>query len=462
MTTTVTTASKPQGEKKQGFAGKPPGSRPNPVNVAYEEKMSSLDLRISTAKARLDDLFHGGSGKGTPAEKDARNALFEKVKSLREEIRPHQEARRAMFDQLNRIRDEIRKKTGETKEAKDKLPFRNVNDIETRIGELEAQIETGQFKLIEEKQILAEVSKLKKMRRALENLDGSGSDVGTMKLRCEKLRADIAAKDESIKGYREQLDALQAKLDEMAGNKKEAQAAREERSTNIENIKKEIDGYYEERRKAYEEYRSAKKAQSEAWEKKQARRAEYDRRRELEEKLEDLEEKLLAFNPETANDRKISECNNLKAFFQDFTATQQEKTLEVNKVEEGVRQVKLSGEFANAVPISKKEGRDEFFFAPKSSNRKSHQAAAAQSLSKLPFHILSALADLSLSIPATSAEIPALFEAIEKKKSSFTAKHDDSVVQKEKQREALEKQIEELKKQLDTPLSKPIEQEVTN
>lgn len=53
MTTAVITANKPQGEKKQGFAGKPPGSRPNPVNVAYEEKMSALDLRISTAKARL-------------------------------------------------------------------------------------------------------------------------------------------------------------------------------------------------------------------------------------------------------------------------------------------------------------------------------------------------------------------------------------------------------------------------
>lgn len=45
----------PGGGKKEGgdFAGKPPSSRPNPINVAYEEKMSALDLRINTAKARL-------------------------------------------------------------------------------------------------------------------------------------------------------------------------------------------------------------------------------------------------------------------------------------------------------------------------------------------------------------------------------------------------------------------------
>lgn len=51
-----TAGNKLQGGKKEGggnFAGKPPGSRPNPINVAYEEKMSALDLRISTAKARL-------------------------------------------------------------------------------------------------------------------------------------------------------------------------------------------------------------------------------------------------------------------------------------------------------------------------------------------------------------------------------------------------------------------------
>lgn len=373
-----------------------------------------------------------------------------------------------MFDQLNRMREDIRKKTGATKEAKEKLPFRNVNEIESRVAELEAQIETGQFKLIEERQILNEISKLKKTRRALEDLDGAGSDVGTMKLRCEKLRADIAAKDEVIKGYREQLDALQAKLDETAGNKKEAQAAREERSAAIDKTKKEIEGYYEERRKAYQDYRAAKKAQAEAWEKKQARRAEYDRRRELEEKLEELEDKLLAFNPETANDRKIAECNNLKAFFHEFTATAgadegDAQDANVKKAAQGGRQVKLSAEYADAVPINKKP--DSFFVVPKmgGSGKKASSAASqpvaaasGNSLNKLPFHILSALADLTLPIPATPEEIPKLFEAIDKKKAGFAIKQDESMAQKEKQRKALEEQVEELKKQLATPLSKPI------
>lgn len=40
--------------KGENIGGKPPYvGRPNPVNVAYEKRMSELDVRISTAKERL-------------------------------------------------------------------------------------------------------------------------------------------------------------------------------------------------------------------------------------------------------------------------------------------------------------------------------------------------------------------------------------------------------------------------
>ncbi|PJF19805.1 Patatin-like phospholipase domain protein [Paramicrosporidium saccamoebae] len=435
--------------KQENGIAKPYSGRPNPVNVAYEKKMGELDGRIADAKARL------ASG-----NKDERTLLIEQAKKLREELRPHQEERRRLFEQLNKNRDDLKKKTGEAQEAKDKLPFRSIPEMEDRVRELESKIESGQFKLIEEKQILAEISKLKKARRAFENIDGSGSDVGSMKLRMDKLRTEINGKDEIIGKFRSQADQVSKKLDEMAGSSKEAQAERVNRQAAIDKVKAEIDAAYEERRKAYEEYKTAKKAQAEARVKRDARRAEYDRRRELEDKLEELEEKLLAFNPETANDRKISECNNLKAFFREALGSDEKDAAnEVAAVEAGIRQVKLSDELADAVAINKK--KPEAFFVAKGGKKNNKNTATASTvvpLSKLPFHILSALADLSLSIPSTASDVPKLLEAIEAKKSSFTSKKDDAADEKEKQREALEKQVEELKAQLEKPIKTKTEE----
>lgn len=416
-------------------------------------------------------MFAGGSGKAN-GERDARAQLVEQSKKLRDEMRPHQDERRRLFDSKNRIRDELKRKTGEVQEAKDRLPFRTIPEMETRVRELEAQIETGQYKLIEEKQILAEISKLKKARRALESIDGASSDVGTMKLRLDKLNTEISAKDDVIAKYRAELDGISKKLDEMAGSRKEAQQERDARQALIDKAKKDIEEGRKEKQALYDELKVAKRAQAEARVKREARRAEMDRRRELEDKLENLEEKLLAFNPETATDRKVSECNNLKAFFQELTGSPGEKDQsgddKVTDVEKGVRKVQLSEELADAISINKKDKNDDFFVAK--GGKKNHQKTTtvastgtpSASFAKLPFHILSALADLSLPIPSAASDLPKLFEAIEKKKTAISSKQDDAAAEMEKKRQVLEKEIADLKAELAKPIKVKTEEAPQN
>lgn len=405
------------------------------------------------------------------AEKEARGRLIEQAKEAREVMRKHIDEKKRLNDQFAKLREELKKKTGEVQEAKDKLPFRTISEMENRVSQLEAQIESGQFKLIEEKQILAEISKLKKMRRALESIDGNSSDVGTMKLRMDKLRTQISEKDDAINGAKARLDEINKKIDEMNGSRAEAQAARQDRNATIDRLKKELDKLYQERRAAYEEYRAAKKAQFEAREKREAKRAEYERRRELEDKLEELEEKLLAFNPETATDRKISECNNLRAFFAELTGMETSSAINttdaaVSKAAEGIRQVKLSSDLADAEVIRKED--DDYFFAPKKKNSNANKVMAGTSSAvpatsvamssntslakKMPYHIISALADLSLPIPSTVGDVPALFKAIDAKKETFLNKQDDAAGEMEKKRAVLKEQIENLKKELEKPI----------
>lgn len=411
-------------------------------------------------------MFAGGKSGANVAEREARNGLFEQQKKLREEMRPHLEQRRRILDTMGKLKEDIKKKSGEAKEAKDKLPFRTINEMEQRVAELEAQMESGQFKLIEEKQILAEISKLKKARRALETIDGSSSDLGTLKLRLDKLKMDLVAIDDQVAPLKAQSEQVSRQIDELSGSKKEAQNAREDRQAAIDKLKKEINAYYQERRVAYDEYKAAKKAQADARLKRDARRVEYEKRHELEEKLEALEEKLLAFNPETAADRKIAECNNLKAYFQEMIGSKSESSeADVKKLEAGVRKVELSEELADAVPIGKKQ--DFCFVAPRSKKAvKNHNQAGPTpssdpaTLSKrLPFHIISALSDLSLPIPVSVADVPALFTALDAQKTFLATKNDTAAAEKEKQRQAIVAQIEELEKELAKPIKVTIDAE---
>lgn len=364
--------------------------------------------------------------------------------------------KKLLLTKADKVKEDIKKKTGEAQEMKSKLPYRSIADMDHRIDELESQIESGQFRLIEEKQILAEISKLRKMKKSLDSIDGSSGDVNTIKLRFEKLRGEVAEKDQQINNAKAKVDAIAKKVEELIGNKQESQASKEARSANIDRLKKELEQLYEERKNAIEEFRAAKKAQAEAREKRETRRAEYEKRRELEDKLEKLEEELLAFNSETANDRKISECNNIKAFFSELiSGDAEEKAGDAGKIEDdGIRRVQLSSELADAEVI--KKGDDDFFFAPKSKKQisasKSTPTANASLAKRVPYHIMSALADLSLPIPVTVGDIPALFKAIEAKKAFFLSKQDDAVAEMESRREALKKPIEELRAEIAKPI----------
>jgi len=358
------------------------------------------------------------------------------------------------LDQVQKLRDDLKRKTGEVQEAKDKLPFRTIPEMENRVRELESRIESGQLTLTEEKQTVAEISKLNKARKAFENLDGNSSDAGTMRLRIDAISAKVSEKDEIIKGIRAKLDELNAKFDALNGVKADEESKKKERQAAYEKAKKDLDQAYTQKREAYEEYRKAKQAAAEARIKRDARRAEFDRRRQIEDEIEELEEKLLAFNPETTADKKINECNNLKNFFMELIkedGVSQETCDGVSKIESGVRQVKLSNELAGAEVIVK--DRDEYFFAPKPKKGSKQQSSAAPNLSvslaKLPLHILSGLADLRLPIPTNRSDIDQLFTEMDKKKTEFSGKQDSASAEKELQRKALQDQIDQLKKKLE-------------
>jgi len=412
--------------------------------LEYEKKMSELDGRIAYLKARMDELKPGSSANGSSADGSARGKLISELKALREKIRPLVDERRAWVREAADLREILKKRGGELKEAKDKLRFKSVPEIEARIAQYDQQLEEGRFALSEEKHIIQEISKLNKAKKALLALEAPSAagaksqDLGVMKLRLEQLQDKIKVRDMETDTTRAHIDALSAQLDALYASAGTARISYEERQAQFSKLRAEMDECYETRRRTFTENKARREAAYEARLKRDAKREEEDRREGIMERLADLEERLAAHNPESMMDKKLAECSNMIAFFKNLsgTAATEQATKDIaSKLAAPVgRTVTASAEIA-ALEVVKKDDADAVFFgaAPKGKKKGpkaitstnssiDHASTVSAPLGKLPIHVLAGLTDLNLAIPSTHDQLPILLAALHTVQVTIQAK----------------------------------------
>lgn len=381
----------------------------------YEKKMGDLDVRIAYLKARVGDLRGTGYTGGHAVEGSPKAKLIAELKKLRDQSRPLQDERRSWAKEAADLREVLKKRSGELKDAKDKLAFKTVPEIEAQIAQYETQLETNSFKLSEEKQIVSEISKLNKAKRTLSSLDESNNVLG-LKARSDAIWEKIKARDVLLDGLRSQIEAASAKLDELNGIRTAERVSKEERQAQLDKLNGELREAYETRSKTYEENKASRAAAFEARIKRDARFKEERRCQEIDEKIADLEERLLGCNSETMLDKKLAECNNMIAYFTDLSKG--EKPVEAARVSALLAPVGRTVEpLADAVVIKKKD--DDVFFMGAGAKKKGPKKAAAEgaavshtSLGKLPMHVLAGLTGLSLAIPSSTDQLPILLAAL--------------------------------------------------
>lgn len=443
MTTAVPIPVASSGPTKDMFS-RPAGGNTGPKHknqIEYEKKMSELDGRIGYLKARLDELKGGYSGanEGGAESGSPRAKIIGELKALREESRPLQDERKAWAKEAADLRDSIKKRGGELKDAKDKLPFKSIPEIEARIAEYEHQLETGSFRLAEEKQIVMEISKLKKAKKALLVLEapvaGKSQDLGSMKARVDVLQEKIKARDGQLDGLRAKIDGLSAKLDEMNGTRATERVSKEERQAQFTKLRADLDEAYEARRKAYEENKVQRAAAYEARLKRDARFKEEARCAEIEERIADLEERIASHNPESLLDKKLAECNNMISFFSSLSGSGAGKAAPTEVAESKLaapvgRTVTATEEIAK-LEVVKKDEDDVYFLggSGKSKTKKGPKTTTSSSstqsssdIGKLPMHVLAGLADLNISIPSASEQLPILLDALNQIKAALEGK----------------------------------------
>lgn len=192
-------------------------------------------------------------------------------------------ARTSVQEKVNALDATLKARIGEQNSSRTRMSFKSAEEIDREIARLEAQVDSGQLRLVDERKALADISALRKQRRNFAGLDEAQKGIDDLRAQIAELKKSLdspesRALSDQYTAIQKELDAIKAEQD---GVFKNLNALRDERSRlHAEQQKKYAairelkDGYYK-ARKAYKEY------EDEAWrvrrEKQKAQREAFER-----------------------------------------------------------------------------------------------------------------------------------------------------------------------------------------
>lgn len=214
------------------------------------------------------------------------------------EIRTRQQgfktSRLSTQDRVKALDTQLKNRILEQKNAKAKVPFKSVEEVDREINRLEAQVNTGTMKLVDEKKALADVSALRKQRKAFGAFDESQKQIDEVKEQLNELRKEMdnpefkALSDEYTK-IAQELDTIKAEQDsafkDLNANRDALTKTRATQDQKYAELKSLQDDYYNQLR-SYRDY------EREAVRQREARRKQERDAYAIERKRKDLDRDL--------------------------------------------------------------------------------------------------------------------------------------------------------------------------
>jgi uncharacterized coiled-coil DUF342 family protein len=356
--------------------------------------------------------------------------------------------RNVVFDKIKLIQASIKKKLDQVKSSKDKSGFKNSNEMQDQISNLEKQLSMGNLTLAEEKKIINDISSLKKSLKSFDAVSSQQSQVDADRKALEELRGKLKALDVKRDESKAAGDNVKAKMDALS---KEI-AAKAGKSSHLIDEKNALRAKMD---KAYDELKEIrgthKKAKDEfyTWLKaEQARKKEEYQKRVAEEKDEKLRivaEKELERASIPAFLDELALCASLASHLSGFLPDSKEA-----EPANAVKTATAPGRMVDSsVPdgvtlISKKSDRDEDFFVGKKPKKSAKRASSAQSKPfKLDLEIIDLFARLQIEIPVSVNDLQKTLDAISAKKKWFLENQASKTLAAQ---EAAKAKIEALKK----------------
>ncbi|TLD31207.1 hypothetical protein PspLS_02829 [Pyricularia sp. CBS 133598] len=425
-----------------------------PDEAAYKEKLAQAEkehsdvmTKYNAIKAKID-LAQPNKNKDAPnPTQKRRQELIAQANEIRQKQAGGKNARQTKQDQIKRLDEQLRSRITEQKNARGKVNFKSVEEVDREISRLEKQIEGGTMRIVDEKKALDEMSNLRKLRKNFAQFDNQQKEIDDLRNKIKEVKDSMDNPEQ--KALSEQYNKIQAEIDVIKAEQDEAykglSSLRDER-TKLQNEQREK---FEAIRKIKDEYYAQKKAYSNfEWEAKQKareRRKAEDAKRAQEFKMERAK-KMLAEASDPAYLEEIRRANSLIRFFDPSHQGETRAPLLANSglSAEATRKVDDSGLKGTRL-MSKKDRDDEYAPAVKKGKKgkKSNAApdAAASGKFSCPPSVMEDCAFMGIEPPMSAADVPAV---IEKAKAKLEHWKSDQAAQTQKNIDKAKKEIEKI------------------
>lgn len=190
----------------------------------------------------------------------------------------------------------MKARINELKNQKAASSFKSAEEIDKEIARLDAQVESGKMKLVDEKKALADISSYRKQKKAFAGFDEKQKEIDKLKAQIAEVKAGMdkvenkAEQDEYTK-IKTELDAIFDAEGKRKGGlnqaRDELREARNKQDKLYQEFKEYKDQYYEQKRQAYAYEREAAKVRDA---KRKAERDAYlkeKRQYQLKQRIED-------------------------------------------------------------------------------------------------------------------------------------------------------------------------------
>jgi uncharacterized coiled-coil DUF342 family protein len=409
-------ATAPQDKQQNARPEKPDEDKYKEDLAKAEKEHSAAQDKLNAAKAKLDTA--------RPNNKDSPNAkrqqeLKTELNAIRQAQQGNKSGRNAIFEKMKKLDEQLKSRLNELKTNKSRVNFKSAEDVDQEIARLQKQVDSGMMKLVDEKKALAEISALHKARKNFSGFDAQQKAIDDLKAQIaeqKKLLDDPEQKalSEKYTKLQTELDGLKAEQDEAFKNLKTLREATDKARAEQQEkylARKELKDQYYQQKRAFQEYDfQARKARNERRKQEQVQYLAGKRKQAAEQRLEEAsapayQDEIYAteglirhFDPSALPAKEAASAGK-------FAASAQ-RTVETSEIK-GTR-------------ISKKDTEEENYFMGTGGKKgkkggKKGGAAPAASKFNLNIGIIEELAKVGVDAPSSQADVPATVEKLNEK-----------------------------------------------
>ncbi|PWZ00854.1 hypothetical protein BCV70DRAFT_199219 [Testicularia cyperi] len=433
------------------------GGKPDPA--ANTAELDKLAKQIDTVQKELNQVRSLLSGAGPSKDSPAgirRAELRKQLDELRTQQAGSKGVRGKTLEDLRTLQESIGKKIKDLQQAKSKVPYKSLADVDGRIKRLEEQVEAGSMKLVEEKKALSEISSLKKSRKTVESFDAAQSQIDQDRAKVDELKASLDSPE--AKALNKRYDEIKVELDQIQAEQDKAAGSRGKLLDQRTALSAKLDSLYQARRDRQAAFRAANDtfyAKLNADRERRVQKQKEERAQFEAEKRKEHEQQMREEAALPAFAKEIEDCDVLINYFSKGSASGSDAAAKSDNQPKAVggkalnlRQVNADAMVPKGAVIKQKSQQEEEYFVAaakpkknKSKNKRgtplnlndstaeadednenaSPAAAAGGDKLHVPLGTLSALLALSIPPPTNATDVSRVVENLKLKRQYFVS-----------------------------------------